>query len=34
MPVLHIVYLKAPVNSSTNQNFYFPGLSRRCGNPV
>jgi len=23
MPVLHIVYPEAPVNSSTNQDFYF-----------
>jgi len=35
MPVLHIVYLEAPVNSSTNhQDVYFPGLFRSRGNPM
>jgi len=24
VPVLHVVYLEAPVNLSTNQDFYFP----------
>jgi len=34
MPVLHVVYFEAPVNSTTNQDFHFPGFSRRRGNPV